>query len=51
MPSSGVSEDGYRVHEIKKSLKTGRGHNQRQGHLGESRVVMSRLSWAMWGEE
>ena len=23
-------------------------HSQRQGHLGESRVDMTRLSWAIW---
>ena len=25
-------------------------HSQRQTHLGESRLDMSRLTWAMWGE-
>ena len=24
-------------------------HSQRQGHLGDSRVGMTRLSWATWG--
>ena len=26
-------------------------HRQRQGHLGEPRVDMSRLKWAMWERE
>ena len=25
-------------------------HSQRQLHLGESRVDVTRLSWAMWGD-
>lgn len=28
-----------------------REHSQREGHQGKSRVDITRLSWALWGEE